>query len=135
MARLTKKDIPLELAVYFIYLKDHGVTYIKAEFNGGGDEGYIDDYYTFHHSQVDDDWHEDNSADSHEPNDMPIIDKKHESLIEDIALKYSKSYDWWNNDGGYGHFIINIHTLEYKTEYNIIETRVDSYSEKGYVKI
>jgi hypothetical protein len=135
MARLTKEDIPLALAVYFTYLKDHGVTYIKAEFNGGGDSGGVEDYFTCHHSQIDDDWHEKPFADSHAPDDMPIIDGEHESLIEDIVLRHSKNYDWWNNDGGYGQFIMNIHTLEYRTEYNIYETRVDSYSDEGYVDI
>jgi hypothetical protein len=135
MAILNKTDIPLKLAVYFTYLKDHGVRYIRAEFNGGGDSGGVEEITTYHISEIDEDFEDNSTTDSYRPDDMPdVTHGDNWNMIENLALQYSKSYDWWNNDGGYGYFILDIVSLEYKTEYNIYTTSTDTFTEDGYLE-
>lgn len=129
---IDSKDLPIQLATYFTYLKDHGVRYINIYFNGGGDSGMFEEFNLIHHTKMDDDFRVINDT---EQKDVPDFDLKYQDLIEDIADKYSKSYDWWNNDGGYGDFYLNIDTLEYMTEYHIYYTQTESYIEAGHVEI
>jgi hypothetical protein len=67
--------------------------------------------------------------------DVPEFNLTMRDHIENIANRYTNSYDWWNNDGGWGHFYLNIDTLEYKTDYNIYITETESYSQEGHIEI
>jgi len=129
---IKSKDVSADLAVYFTYLKDQGVRYIDIYFNGGGDDGSFEEFNLIHHTEMDDNFE---AIKDTEQKDVPGIDGKYQDLIENIANKYTTSYDWWNNDGGYGNFYLNIDTLEYKTEYHIYITETESYTEDGYIEV
>ena len=129
---IDSKDMPTQLATYFTYLKDHGVRYIDIYFQGGGDSGAFEEFNLIHHADMNDNFKFTNDT---EQKDVPEIDGKYQDLIENIANKYTTSYDWWNNDGGYGNFYLNIDTLEYKTEYHIYYTETESYTEEGEIEV
>jgi hypothetical protein len=109
-----------KLTGVFVLLKDKGVAKIKVEYSGGGDSGAIDTIYFTDHKD-----------------DLLVIDLEEipdydKDTVEHIAYKYLNNIeDWWNNDGGYGTFEINIDTMEYEIENNIRFTDVETYSSAG----
>jgi hypothetical protein len=132
MNTINSKDVPTQLATYFTYLKDHGIRYIKIYFSGGGDDGSFEEFDLLHHTEMNDKFEE---LDLIGEADVPEFNLTMRDHIEKIANRYTNSYDWWNNDGGWGNFYLNIDTLEYKTDYNIYITETESYSEEGHVEI
>jgi hypothetical protein len=109
-----------KLTGVFVLLKDKGVAKIKVEYSGGGDSGAIDTiYFTDHNDNL-------ISIDLEE---IPDYD---EDTVEHIAYKYLNNIeDWWNNEGGYGVFVINIDTMEYEIENTIRIIDVETYSSAG----
>lgn len=124
------KEIPLDIVAEITLLKDKNIRYVSVYFQGSNDEGSVEDIFLFTPMEMNDEFETLNSI----QNDISISDKLF-NYFDDLAMKHSSSYDWWNNDGGYGNFFLNLDTFEYKTEYNIYYTQTSTYSEEGSLNL
>lgn len=94
-----------------------GIHYIVGKFSGSGDSGYIEDYSFF-----------DNNKDN-------IVDITFDKLecnsneFESFINDYITDYDWWNNEGGYGSFQIDLKENKINIEYNIAEITYEEFNE------
>jgi hypothetical protein len=94
-----------------------GVHYIIGEFSGSGDSGYIEDY-TFL-----------------DKNEDIILDISFEKLecdsneFESFINNYITDYDWWNNEGGYGTFKVDLKENKIHTDYHIAEITYEEFNE------
>lgn len=137
---MTQKIEPnLELSTLFMMLRDHGASHVVVDFQGSGDGGSFEDMYAIPSSLVDEDgslkhreW-ESEFTELHKG--MPAIPQDKRNLIEDVADNYTKSYDWWNNDGGDGYIVINLETFDYYTHYSINTMTSENFSEQGKVTV
>jgi len=92
-----------------------GIHYIIGTFSGSGDSGYIEDY-TF--------------LDKNEE----LIDTNFEVVhntneFESFITNYISDYDWWNNDGGYGTFKVDLKENKINTDYYIAEITYEEFNE------
>ena len=86
----------LKTAMLFAALKDAGVTHVEISYDGGGDSGQVQDV-EFHGDNIDE----------------SDLNDRFEGDLQDLGyhlLERHYDYDWYNNDGGYGH--INIELLD-----------------------
>jgi len=112
----------IELATLFMMLKDHGATHILVTFSGGGDDGACENAHAMLPKHVDENnniafeaW----SAESElEEDGMPDIQNNLEAL-SNLVTPYLHDHDWWNDDGGSGHIVLNITNYSYNVEYSI----------------
>ena len=137
---MSKKVEPnLELTALFMMLKDHGATHIVVRFSGSGDSGDFDEKYAIPNTLVNEnnDLKEDiwSPAFDNLRKGMPEIPSDKEELLVDIANAYTKSHDWWNNDGGDGYIVINMTTLEYHTHYSINTMTNEVFTESGNASV
>ena len=92
-----------------------GIHYIIGEFSGSGDSGYIEDY-TFLDK---------NEELIHINFEVVHYTNKFESFINN----YITDYDWWNNEGGYGTFKIDLKENKINTDYFIAEITYEEFNE------
>ena len=84
----------LKTMTLFAALKDAGVTSVNIRYDGGGDSGQVEDVEF-----------DGNGIDEKDLND------KFEGELQDLGthlLEAHYSYDWYNNDGGYGDIRIDL---------------------------
>ena len=84
----------LKTAMLFAALKDAGVTRVNIRYDGQGDSGQVEDVEF-----------DGNGIDEKDLND------KFEGDLQDLGyhlLEAHYSYDWYNNDGGYGDIEIDL---------------------------
>jgi len=127
----------LELAALFMMLKDGGASHLVISFSGSGDSGAFDEMYAVPRKLVDEDgniteqiWSSDFSEMT---KGMPEIPSDKREMLENVADDYTKLYDWWNNDGGDGHIVIDLTELTYYTHYSINRTETDTFSSAGEI--
>lgn len=96
-------------------LKDQGVTFIRIEYSGGGDDGAIDDI-----TYLDND------------ENIVSVDNIDNNAIEELAYtKLNDIEDWWNNEGGMGTMTINLNDLSYDIHNEIRYTEYETYNHCG----
>ena len=121
------------------YVKLLGIYNIRIEFDGSGDSGSINDVYFFDRNNeqinVEEErymWAEPVSIFKNGQWQVETTPEKLE-LIEDVFKSITSvaldetQLDWYNNDGGYGEFTIDLATSppEIKLEVNIRTTQID----------
>jgi len=76
-------------------IKDHNISKIIIEYNGGGDDGCIDEVLF-----------EDINEDSVKVDMTKEVESEWDNLLYDM-VSHNVEWDWINNDGGYGQMIID----------------------------
>jgi len=125
---MTEEDLMSTL----LQLADLGVTGIKVYYEGGGDNGAIEDvvYTTQENAEFDDieyidSWNKDQALTSLNSDLCNTIENfATEHILEDIE-------DWWNNEGGYGVLLIKVPSGEYLIHNNIRRVELDEYDHDG----
>lgn len=103
-----------------IILKDSGVKKILITYAGGGDEGQIDGI-TYFDKEDDEIKHENVDIDYVDLQDLCY------PALEDIE-------DWYNNDGGYGEYTIDLETMKYDIVNNVNYMSQQTYNHNGSLK-
>ena len=118
-----------------LMLKDHGATHILVTFSGSGDSGQFDMVVPLPSALVNElDLVHDQYTSDFEQLTRPMADLiEDDELFHDLVESLTKEYNWWDNDGGDGHIIIDLNTFAYKTHYNIFRTESDKYDEEGTI--
>lgn len=110
-------------------LKEIGVTEVRVEFDGQGDSGSIE-YTSYTPSEKADQARRTNLSFR---TDDDIVDKSLEAALE--ALVYERledsGIDWYNNDGGYGYYKLNVAngTLEFEINTRYTSSNTELYEE------
>jgi hypothetical protein len=120
-----------DILQYLIDLKDQGVQLIKLKYNGGGDDGSIDEVvYTKSDFSDNDDEGELDNTDLNISSDIERKFKDYcsETLLQDIE-------DWYNNEGGYGHIIFKLADNSYTIENNCYRQEVDTFNHEGILDL
>jgi hypothetical protein len=113
---------------------DLSITGINISYEGGGDDGCINDITTTSESL---DKYDINNAfetildcddNSLGKNNKKLLDQLEEFTIDNILDDIE---DWWNNEGGYGNLCILIPSGEYKIYNSIRYTNVEIYHHEG----
>jgi hypothetical protein len=113
---------------------DLNITGINISYEGGGDDGCINDITTTSESL---DKYDINNAfetildcdnNSLGKNNKKLLDQLEEFTIDNILDDIE---DWWNNEGGYGNLCILIPSGEYKIYNSIRYTNVEIYHHEG----
>jgi len=132
----TNKELSLKECLAKIH--ELGYKYIRINYNGGGDSGDIDNP-DFYHTADEADTERINGLEWKAYYDeqkkrreqcseyMESITKKVDVLLNDVE-------DWWNNDGGNGHVIIETNTGSYTIENNINITEQETYNHEGTIE-
>ena len=114
---------------------DLGVTGINIYYEGGGDDGYIDDISITTKKLPNND-----NEDAFEEILQCVSDvqlkEKHTELfnkLEEFATErvLDDIEDWWNNDGGYGNLCILIPSGAYKVYNSIRYTDIELFHHEG----
>ena len=95
-------------------LKDYGVDILEAQYSGGGDDGTIDQIFYWRHTKTD-------GSEEREVQGVPYkIHADVRDSVCDIIYKHLETVDdWYNNEGGYGEYRLNLNTLEYTINNNV----------------
>jgi hypothetical protein len=121
----------IEMTSLLFKLADLGITGIKVQYDGGGDDGAIEWIgYTNEPCASPEDVFD--NIDSWE-NDNVLKDKELYDLIEDFAQSkiLNNLEDWWNNEGGYGNLCIHIPSGDYSINNHIRVIETEDYYHKG----
>jgi len=108
----------VEKAAFFSGLKELGVVKLVAEYSGSGDSGDLDGVYG-----------QDSTDDNIALGDF--ADKARDLMYEILTSNYS--YDWYNNNGGYGTVYFDITDMSYNVE-GYVRIESDAY-ESGELDI
>jgi hypothetical protein len=134
------KTLDNENRVLLFKLKDLGIAYIQAYYEGGGDSGAIEDLlYVDNKKAIEEDLNfnklcEDNYINHRSCGIDFEIDSSLDSLIEDLIYGLLENVeDWYNNDGGFGTVYINISTGEYSINNNVRYTETHFYGHSGSI--
>lgn len=120
-----------DILQYLLNLKDQGVQLIKLKYNGGGDNGCIDEViYTKSASFIEDDVLELDSSNLGISDD---IENKFKEYCSDSLLQNIE--DWYNNEGGYGHIIFKLADNSYTIENNCYRQEVDTFNHEGTLSL
>lgn len=105
-------------------LKDHGVDTIQISYSGGGDSGAIDEFKFLKRI----------GAKGYEkPNVPAVICSKAKSILEDYVYDHLETVDnWYNDEGGYGTYTLDLNTLEYDIDNNVNYIKTYQDSGNGY---
>ena len=76
-------------------IKDHNIAKIEIEYNGGGDDGCIDEVRF-----------EDIDGNNINVDMNKEVEREWDDLLYDM-VSHNVEWDWINNDGGYGQMIID----------------------------
>ena len=95
-------------------LKDRGIQTVYISFDGGGDDGDIQEIE-----------YENDSMNVDLYDRVDNISDKAEEKLKDWALELIDHYvdteyggDWCNNDGGYGNIVINVKNAKFNFDYS-----------------
>lgn len=119
-------------------INELGYKYIRISYNGGGDSGDIEKANFYATADEADnqrieglDWkleYEEQAKRMDLCKDfIKPIEKKVDTILNNVE-------DWWNNDGGYGHIIIETNTGSYSIENNINITEQETYNHEGKIE-
>lgn len=116
-------------------INELGYNYIRFAYNGAGDSGDMDrpDLYTTKKDA------EQQRIEGLEWKDMYIqLQERYqlaspflEPIKDKVDSVLNKIEDWWNNDGGFGHIIIDTKTGKYEIENNINIVEQETYNHEG----
>jgi hypothetical protein len=132
----TKQELSLKEALNKI--NELGYKYIRFNYNGAGDSGSTDrpDFYrtkeeaTFERL--------DGCSWNQNYQELTKNFKECQDFVQPLQTKVDKVLtdieDWWNNDGGFGHIIINTETGEYTIENNINIVDQETYNHEGKIE-
>ena len=105
-----KKNIAVQV------IKDHNISKIEIEYNGGGDDGCIDEVRF-----------EDIDGNSVYVNMNNEVESAWDDLLYDMVSN-NVEWDWINNDGGYGQMIIDCKKDPWSVKINHVQrTSEDHY--------
>jgi hypothetical protein len=107
----------LEEAAFVSSLKNMGITELVAEYDGSGDSGSIETVYC-----------------EDEDGNIISIESEVESKVEEMlyeVLSNNYSYDWYNNDGGYGRVIIDLDDKTWRVD-GYVRTTEDANASGNY---
>ena len=134
------KTLDNENRVLLFKLKDLGIAYIQAYYEGSGDSGAIDDIlYVDNKKAIEenldfDELSTDNYISGRECGIDFEIDKNLDNNIEDLIYGLLENVeDWYNNDGGFGTVTINISTGEYFINNNVRYTETHFHGHSGSI--
>jgi hypothetical protein len=108
-------------------LRDMGYTHIRIGYSGGGDSGQIDEIEAL--EMLNGKFIDEADISGFEEIDYEAI----ESWVNDFMLDDIE--DWWNNEGGFGHAIIDLSDLSYEIQNNIYVTHTESFNHSGVLDI
>jgi len=97
-----------------------GVHYLVGDFSGSGDSGWIEDYAFL-----------DNNEDKLDITFKELDCSSNE--FETFINEYITDYDWWNNEGGYGSFQIDLKENKINVDYHIAEITYEEYNDSKTV--
>lgn len=116
-------------------INELGYKYVRFNYNGAGDSGSTDraDFYKTeeeaNHERVDGcDWNKNFEELSKRFSECEQFIMPIESKVDKVLVEIE---DWWNNDGGFGHIIINTETGAYTIENNIHIVDQETYNHEG----
>jgi|TARA_B110000503_G_scaffold27536_1_gene43939 hypothetical protein len=111
------KEKKTNLVGAMMYLHDNGIKEIIINYSGGGDSGAIDEIFFQDNNNNDTEFH---------------CDSLVKTFIEELAYtKLNEIEDWYNNDGGWGHFTITVPTAEYNIENYIKVIDHETFNHEG----
>jgi hypothetical protein len=90
-----------EIKVFFMALEEKGIKEIKIDYDGSGDSGSIEDAIFYN--------------DKDEIVELPDFET-HAKDIGDHIISRHYSWDWYNNEGGYGCIVIDIEDKTWKID-------------------
>ena len=125
----TIKEVPLNILTEIMSLKDKNIRYVEVYFYGGGDEGSVEEINLYTAREMNDDFTRTEFSEDDSPNLTTVLF----NYFDELSNEYSTQHDWWNDDGGFGYFYLNLNTFEYKTEYSIYYKSVTNYTEEGHI--
>ena len=115
-------DDKIKLALLFAMMKENDMSHIHMEFSGSGDDGAVDGFTMVPAELLDeemnlihDSW---SSIFDDATKNLPSLSDYSEA-IEELLIKKTHSYNWWDNEGGYGYIIFDINTKKYKCNWSI----------------
>ena len=100
MERKLKKNIAVQV------IKDHNISKIEIEYNGGGDDGCVDEVRF-----------EDIDGNNIDVNMDESVEREWDDLLYEMVSN-NVDWDWINNDGGYGEMIIDCTLDPWKIKIN-----------------
>lgn len=124
-----------DFATVMTLLRDHGIMYVGCYYSGGGDSGDIDSvcHYgiefkeRFDSDDIDLDYGDEGDMEFEHPEKDGIND-----WLQTLFYRHLNTVeDWWNNDGGYGSFIMCTETGEFKNTNNTYRQETDTYNHTG----
>ena len=121
----------IEMTSLLFKLADLGITGIKVQYDGGGDNGAIDWIgYTNEPCASPEDVFD--NIDAWE-NGTELEDKELYDLIEDFAQSkiLDEIEDWWNDEGGFGNLCILVPSGDYSINNHIRITETVDYHHEG----
>ena len=87
-------------------IKDHNISKIEIDYNGGGDDGCVDEIRF-----------EDHNENSINVKMDASVEREWDDLLYDM-VSHNVEWDWINNDGGYGQMIIDCTQTPWKVNIN-----------------
>tara|TARA_R100000654_G_scaffold65880_1_gene93887 strand:- start:26 stop:403 length:378 start_codon:yes stop_codon:yes gene_type:complete len=87
-------------------IKDHNIAKIEVDYNGGGDDGCLDEVR-----------YEDINGDTIDVKLDGEVEAEWDDLLYDTLSQHIE-WDWINNDGGYGQMIIDCTKTPWKVNIN-----------------
>ena len=121
----------IEMTSLLFKLADLGITGIKVQYDGGGDDGAIEWIgYTNEPCASPEDVFD--NIDAWE-NGTELEDKELYDLIEDFAQSkiLDEIEDWWNDEGGFGNLCILVPSGDYSINNHIRITETVDYHHEG----
>lgn len=134
---MIQKDNKEKRASVVALLLDAGVNYIGCRYNGGGDDGSIEEVLLC--NQMNEDMIETGLIDwNHELTEADLPDTQLysdiHSKVEDLFYPHLNNIeDWWNNDGGYGSAVIALNTMKITIDNNCYRTETDSFMHEMFI--
>ena len=121
----------IEMTSLLFKLADLGITGIKVQYDGGGDDGAIEWIgYTNEPCASPEDVFDNIDA---WDNDSALKDKELYDLIENFAQSkiLNNLEDWWNNEGGFGNLCILVPSGDYSINNHIRVIETVHYHHEG----
>ena len=123
MINFSDKD-NISIGILIFILKDYGVDTIEISYSGGGDSGAIDEFQFL--TRI--------GLKGYEEPEIPVkICSRAESILENHVYSHLQTVDdWYNDDGGYGTYTLDLNTLKFDIENNTYYTKTHQDFGNGY---
>ena len=95
----------IKLSALISRLRDEGVTHVEINYSGSGDSGSVEDVYIT----------KGNSSKDYNQEEADRLHAIFDAELQDLGyhiLENHYSWDWYNNEGGYGSVGINVATSD-----------------------